>query len=110
MDGRRHYVDVPISRALVALSIRTVRSLRDPSTNSLSKFSPLVENLNWETNSNNAITLGFENKTKEFVNVETGMFDIENRRLDDERDRHGNGQQLYYSRKSNAELVSHEDS
>ncbi|XP_027124963.2 protein STICHEL-like 2 [Coffea arabica] len=108
MDGRRHSVDVPISRALVAL--RRVRSLRDPSTNSLSKFSPLVENLNWETNSNNAITLGFENKTKEFVNVETGMFDIEDRRLDDERDRHGNGQQLYYSRKSNAELVSHEDS
>lgn len=63
MDGRRHSVDIPISRTLVAL--RRVRSLRDPSTNSLSKFSPLIDNLNWETNSNTGITLGFENKYKE---------------------------------------------
>lgn len=69
MDGRRHSVDIPISRALVAL--RRVRSLRDPSTNSLSKFSPLVDNLNWETNSNNGITLGFENKYKE--GTDTGI-------------------------------------
>ncbi|KAK4488996.1 hypothetical protein RD792_004787 [Penstemon davidsonii] len=59
MDGRRHSVDVPISRTLIAL--RRVRSLRDPSTNSMSKLSSLIDNLNWETNSNNAITLGFEN-------------------------------------------------
>lgn len=63
MDGRRHSVDIPISRTLVAL--RRVRSLRDPSTNSLSKFSPLIDNLNWETNSNTGITLGFESKHKE---------------------------------------------
>lgn len=63
MDGRRHSIDVPISRALIAL--RRVRSLRDPSTNSMSKFPSFVDNLNWETNSNNAITLGFENSGHE---------------------------------------------
>lgn len=59
MDGRRHSVDIPISKALVAL--RRVRSLRDPSTNCSSRLSPLVDGLNWETNSNNGITLGFAN-------------------------------------------------
>ncbi|KAL6583703.1 hypothetical protein OROMI_002992 [Orobanche minor] len=63
MDGRRHSVDVPISRTLVEL--RRVRSLRDPSTRSMSKLSALVDNLNWETNSNNAITLGFDNSDHE---------------------------------------------
>ncbi|XP_050224032.1 protein STICHEL-like 2 [Mercurialis annua] len=56
-DGRRHSVDIPISRALIAL--RRVRSLRDPSTNSMSKFSTLLENVNWETNSTNEISLQF---------------------------------------------------
>ncbi|XP_065874106.1 protein STICHEL-like 2 isoform X2 [Euphorbia lathyris] len=56
-DGRRHSVDVPISRTLIAL--RRVRSLRDPSTNSMSKFSTLFENVNWETNSTNEISLQF---------------------------------------------------
>ncbi|KAJ8771274.1 hypothetical protein K2173_026451 [Erythroxylum novogranatense] len=56
-DGRRHSVDVPISRTLIAL--RRVRSLRDPSTNSMSKFSALLENVNWETNSANGISLRF---------------------------------------------------
>ncbi|XP_051123191.1 protein STICHEL-like 2 [Andrographis paniculata] len=59
MDGRRHSVDVPISRALVAL--RRVRSLRDPATNSLSKLSAMNDNLDWETNSHNGINLGFGN-------------------------------------------------
>lgn len=58
MDGRRHSVDFPISRTLVAL--RRVRSLRDPSTNSMSKLSALVDNLNWETKSSGAIILGFD--------------------------------------------------
>ncbi|XP_057988552.1 protein STICHEL-like 2 isoform X1 [Hevea brasiliensis] len=57
MDGRRHSVDIPISRTLIAL--RRVRSLRDPSTNSMSKFSALLENANWETNSTNEISLRF---------------------------------------------------
>ncbi|KAK7330579.1 hypothetical protein VNO77_24775 [Canavalia gladiata] len=37
MDGRRHSVDVPISKTLVAL--RRVRSLRDPSTKGVSRLS-----------------------------------------------------------------------
>lgn len=59
MDGRRHSVDFPISRTLFAL--RRVRSLRDPSTNSMSRLSALVDNLNWETRSSSAIILGFDN-------------------------------------------------
>ncbi|KAL5717899.1 hypothetical protein ACHQM5_010853 [Ranunculus cassubicifolius] len=55
LDGRRHSVDVPLSRTLVAL--RRVRSLRDPSTNSMSKFS-YVDNLTWDTDSCNGINLG----------------------------------------------------
>ncbi|KAF3436762.1 hypothetical protein FNV43_RR19514 [Rhamnella rubrinervis] len=56
-DGRRHSVDIPISKALVVL--RRVRSLRDPCTNSMSKFYSSVDNVNWETNSSNGISLGF---------------------------------------------------
>ncbi|KAG6404285.1 hypothetical protein SASPL_136531 [Salvia splendens] len=63
MDGRRHSVDVPLSRTLIAL--RRVRSLRDPSTNSMSKLNALVDNVNWEAYSNDAITLGFENRASE---------------------------------------------
>lgn len=63
MDGRRHSVDVPISRTLVAL--RRVRSLRDPSTNSMNKFSSLLDNVKWETDSNRGISLRFENGFKE---------------------------------------------
>ncbi|CAN6464360.1 unnamed protein product [Victoria cruziana] len=46
MERGRHSVDLPISRTLVAL--RRVRSLRDPTTNSMSRFS---NNLDWETQS-----------------------------------------------------------
>ncbi|GAB4860542.1 hypothetical protein Ancab_035703 [Ancistrocladus abbreviatus] len=63
MDGRRHSVDIPISKTLVAL--RRVRSLRDPSTNSLSKFSALIDSLNWDVNSCNGISLRFENGCQE---------------------------------------------
>ncbi|XP_057472472.1 protein STICHEL-like 2 [Actinidia eriantha] len=63
MDGRRHSVDIPISKTLLAL--RRVRSLRDPSTNSINKFSALVDNFNWDTQSMNAITLGFVNSGEE---------------------------------------------
>lgn len=69
MEGRRHSVDIPISRTLIAL--RRVRSLRDPSTNSMSKFSALLDNVNWETNSSNGISLRFENGSKE------GLFESE---------------------------------
>ncbi|EPS59950.1 hypothetical protein M569_14854, partial [Genlisea aurea] len=60
MDGRRHSVDLPISKALVAL--RRVRSLRDPSTNCLNKLSAaLLDSSNWETTSSSAILSGLEN-------------------------------------------------
>ncbi|KAK9726712.1 hypothetical protein RND81_05G232400 [Saponaria officinalis] len=70
MDGRRHSVDVPISKTLVAL--RRVRSLRDPSTNSMSKFSNLVDNFNWDTNSCNGISLRFGNGCLEGVTNNAG--------------------------------------
>ena len=63
MDGRRHSVDIPISKTLVQL--RRVRSLRDPDTNSMSKFSALVENVNWETNSSNDISVRLMNSFQE---------------------------------------------
>ncbi|KAG5234207.1 hypothetical protein OIU78_016765 [Salix suchowensis] len=62
-DGRRHSVDLPITRTLIAL--RRVRSLRDPSTNSMSKFPALLENATWETNSTNEISLQFAKVSKE---------------------------------------------
>ncbi|KAL0727089.1 hypothetical protein Bca4012_023182 [Brassica carinata] len=58
-ETRRHSVDVPITRTLVAL--RRVRSLRDPCTNSMSKFASFLENVKWETGSNNGISLQFLN-------------------------------------------------
>ncbi|KAG0450028.1 hypothetical protein HPP92_026959 [Vanilla planifolia] len=47
-EGRRHSVEIPLSKTLVAL--RRVRSLRDPSTNSINKFSIAIDDLNWEAN------------------------------------------------------------
>ncbi|KAL0834908.1 hypothetical protein Bca101_086797 [Brassica carinata] len=57
-ETRRHSVDVPITRTLVAL--RRVRSLRDPCTNSMSKVASLLENVQWETGSNNVGLIPFE--------------------------------------------------
>lgn len=108
MDGRRHSVDIPISKTLVAL--RRVRSLRDPSTNSMSKLSSLVDNLNWETNSN-GITLGFVNGSKDggfdhndaLVSKDLGLFE--------QRVEHVSDCELYYgSRKHKSRLVSCENS
>lgn len=48
-EGRRHSVDIPLSKTLVAL--KRVRSLRDPGTNSMCKFTPCSEHISWETNS-----------------------------------------------------------
>ncbi|RDX78397.1 Protein STICHEL-like 2, partial [Mucuna pruriens] len=62
MDGRRHSVDIPISKTLVAL--RRVRSLRDPSTNSMSKLSSLVDNVHWENGSSNDISLRFSDAAR----------------------------------------------
>ncbi|KAI3727013.1 hypothetical protein L1987_66820 [Smallanthus sonchifolius] len=70
MDGRRHSVDLPISKTLIAL--RRVRSLRDPDTNSLSRLSNFVDNLNWEIDSTNEIVLEQVNNCIEPNNL--GLF------------------------------------
>ncbi|KAK7302185.1 hypothetical protein RJT34_13067 [Clitoria ternatea] len=62
MDGRRHSVDIPISKTLVAL--RRVRSLRDPSTNPMSKLSSLVDNVHWENSPGNGISLHVSGATR----------------------------------------------
>ncbi|KAI3885005.1 hypothetical protein MKW98_002397, partial [Papaver atlanticum] len=54
-DGRRHSVDLPLSRTLVAL--RRVKSLRDPSTNYATKNSGFVDNLTWEPDYGNGFSL-----------------------------------------------------
>ncbi|KAJ7956121.1 protein STICHEL-like 2 [Quillaja saponaria] len=71
MEGRRHSVDIPISKTLVAL--RRVKSLRDPSTNSMSKFSALVDNARWESCSNNGISLQFLDPCHECVSDEKNV-------------------------------------
>ncbi|XP_066348929.1 protein STICHEL-like 2 [Miscanthus floridulus] len=57
MDMRRHSVslDVPLSRTLVQL--KRVRSLRDPATNSMSKYASPSDHMIWETASSNGVTL-----------------------------------------------------
>ncbi|KAJ3675479.1 hypothetical protein LUZ60_004521 [Juncus effusus] len=57
MDSRRQSVEMPLTKTLVQL--KRVRSLRDPSTYSLHKFTQNPpENSNWETNSTNGYTDG----------------------------------------------------
>ncbi|RWW12882.1 hypothetical protein GW17_00023435, partial [Ensete ventricosum] len=59
-EARRHSVDIPLSRTLVAL--RRVRSLRDPDTSSLSKIAALVDNRNMEASScGSSATFGSSN-------------------------------------------------
>ncbi|XP_072965673.1 protein STICHEL-like 2 isoform X1 [Typha angustifolia] len=50
-EARRHSVDIPISRTLVAL--RRSRSLRDPDTNSLDKYAGLVDSMKCDSKSCN---------------------------------------------------------
>ncbi|CAN6987293.1 unnamed protein product [Brassica rapa subsp. trilocularis] len=73
-ETRRHSVDVPITRTLVAL--RRVRSLRDPCTNSMSKFASLLENVKWETASNNGISLQFVNNDGPVGLIPFGSYSI----------------------------------
>ncbi|XP_042472643.1 protein STICHEL-like 2 [Zingiber officinale] len=58
-ETRRHSVDIPLSRTLVAL--KRVRSLRDPDTSSLSKIAALVDNIVLETSSCNGVIIGSTN-------------------------------------------------
>lgn len=64
-EARRHSVDIPLSKTLVAL--KRVRSLRDPATISMSKFATVVENINWEKNSCNGAALDLNNSDKQLV-------------------------------------------
>ncbi|CAK9137510.1 unnamed protein product [Ilex paraguariensis] len=108
MDGRRHSVDIPISKALVAL--RRVRSLRDPSTNSTSKFSTLVENLNWETNSTDGISLGFISGSKEGA-YHNDFLGLQDYGLCGRMEEHFGDHELYYRpRKPNTKFDSCEKS
>ncbi|XP_073284536.1 protein STICHEL-like 2 isoform X1 [Primulina huaijiensis] len=106
MDVRRHSVDVPISRALIAL--KRVRSLRDPSTNSMSKLSSLVDSINWEKNLNNPIVLGVENGHKE-GNIENNLSVLRRSRLFLWEERHVSDDELYrVIRRTDSRLVSRE--
>lgn len=58
-EERRHSLDIPISKTLLAL--KRVRSLRDPSTNSMNKPYAPVDNLIWDANTINSISLAFGN-------------------------------------------------
>ncbi|KAG9446429.1 hypothetical protein H6P81_012557 [Aristolochia fimbriata] len=63
-EKRRHSVDIPLSKTLVAM--RRNRSLRDPTTNSMSKF-PAFTDHNWETNSCNGVHLASEHGTQNSI-------------------------------------------
>ncbi|KAK1270518.1 hypothetical protein QJS04_geneDACA004221 [Acorus gramineus] len=91
-DGRRHSVDIPLSKTLVAL--KRVRSLRDPATNSLSKFSTFVDHMNWETNSFNA----------DFMTLDKLSHNSDNRSLPGSDDLHPNDKEEVIG--SDAELDS----
>ncbi|XP_057804166.1 protein STICHEL-like 2 isoform X2 [Salvia miltiorrhiza] len=104
MEGRRHSVDIPLSRTLIAL--RRVRSLRDPSTNSMSKLNALVDNVNWEAYSNDAITLGFENSCHR---VSEGDDDDDGLGLRSSTSFRGDHELYYGSRNCKSRLMSPQD-
>ncbi|XP_065027195.1 protein STICHEL-like 2 [Musa acuminata AAA Group] len=79
-EARRHSVDIPLSRTLVAL--RRVRSLRDPDTSSLSKIAALVDNMNLETSScGSSATFGSSNNKHDLRHK--GSYHWERRRIVD---------------------------
>lgn len=106
MDGRWHSVDAPISRALIAL--QRVRFLRDPSTNSMSKFSAIVDDLKWETNSSNAFTPGFKNACKGNVPNCDDVLCLDESRMYAKNELNVSDHELYYStsRKSSSRLIT----
>lgn len=65
-DARRNSVESPLTKTLVQL--KRVRSLRDPSTYSLSKFANTAENAYWETNSINGVTLDLTKAANQHTN------------------------------------------
>ncbi|XVF11629.1 hypothetical protein REPUB_Repub08aG0043700 [Reevesia pubescens] len=108
MDGRRHSVDIPISRTLIAL--RRVRSLRDPSTNSMSKFSSLFDNVKWETNSSNGISLQFVNGCPEVGSEHKELQGSEYLGFDGRREEQGYDSRLHsVPENSNSKLITPEN-
>ncbi|XP_068646046.1 protein STICHEL-like 2 isoform X2 [Aristolochia californica] len=63
-EKRRHSVDIPLSKTIVAM--RRVRSLRDPTTNSMSKFPAFIDH-DWETNSCNGVLPAAEHGSQKSV-------------------------------------------
>lgn len=99
-------MDIPISRTLVAL--RRVRSLRDPSTNSMSKFSALVDNVNWETDSSNGISLRIMNDCQEGGSDGYGALRSKNLGLFGLREDYVDDFELNYS-SGKSKLISYKD-
>lgn len=98
-EASRHSVDAPLSRTLVAL--RRVRSLRDPSTNSISKFSAFVDNMSWEANSCKGVYLGLENECDGDSSDHHSLLGSQNFHLDD-----SDPESDYSSRKADAKVSS----
>lgn len=85
-EARRHSVEIPLSKTLVAL--KRVRSLRDPATISMSKFSTAAENINWQTNPCNGATPALNNSDKQLI-VHSGNCDLK-----EEIEDHGSNPEL----------------
>lgn len=64
-EGKRNSVDIPLSKTLVAL--KRVRSLRDPDTNSMSKFATGVDGVNRDGISSKVACLGLGDCDKHHV-------------------------------------------
>ncbi|KAJ4790582.1 DNA polymerase III subunit gamma/tau [Rhynchospora pubera] len=88
-DPRRNSVDIPLTKTLVQL--KRVRSLRDPSTYSLSKLATTLENANWDTNSINGVTLDLTKAANHHMNG--GPTECENNKT--------TGHKTSYHRKAN---------
>lgn len=68
-------MDVPLSRTLVQL--KRVRSLRDPATNSLSRYASASDNMIWETASSNGVPIELSRSTHHQLIEEDGDFEAE---------------------------------
>ncbi|XP_058093750.1 protein STICHEL-like 2 isoform X2 [Magnolia sinica] len=109
-EARRHSVDVPLSRTLFAL--RRVRSLRDPSTNSMSKFTAFIDNLGWETRSFNEASLGLENVHDGVRSDKHSLLGLKNFLSDRILEEYDTDAELDYdiSRRPNVKLISQKKS
>ncbi|XP_077253080.1 protein STICHEL-like 2 [Tasmannia lanceolata] len=108
-ETRRHSVDIPLSKTLVAL--KRVRSLRDPSTKSMTKFAALADNLSWETNSCNGVSLSFDHNGEEGGSDNHSIHWFQNSSPRGGSEQLGSDSELgYSSRNSHSELSSNKRS